>query len=159
MMALTLGGLDDIRKTRRRNPEAAQRAQSAFARRFYAEHPHACRACVGRYIVAWVLFHLLSVEVWWDCELNHRCYRWKAGTEPNRVGVPLCEKHHGRADKRRRKWEASWMGQYAPLITLARLWLLGYWILGLATYTAIGAAGYFTVPYVAAHLVISVAWR
>jgi hypothetical protein len=158
-MSLTLGGLDSIRKTRKRNPEAAQRAQSAFARRFYAAHPHACRACVLRYIVAWILFHIFSHQVGWDCELNHRVYRWKAGTEPNRVGVPLCEKHHGRADKRRRKWEASWMGQYAPLITLARLWLLGYWLVGVPSWAAGIAATYFVGTVLAAHVVVSITFR
>lgn len=156
-MSLTLGGLDDIRKSRRRNPEAAQRAQSAFARRFYAEHPHACRACVLRYIVAWVLFHIFRHQVGWPCGLNHRTYRWKAGTEPNRAGVPLCEKHHGRADKWRRKWEASWMGQYAPLITLGRLWLLCYWLVGLVTYAVLGTASWFSALFLAAHVTVSIA--
>lgn len=158
-MALTIDGLEKVRKARKRNPEAAQRAQSAFARRFYAEHPHACRACVLRYLVAWVLFHVFGTQVGWDCELNHRTYRYKAGTEPNKAGVPLCEKHHGRADKWRRKWEASWMGQYAPMITLARLWLLGYWLFGLVSYAVLGTVAWFGGTFLAAHVVITVAWR
>lgn len=158
-MSLVLRGRAKIRRARRRNPEAAQRAQSAFARRFYAAHPHACRACVLRYVVAWVLFYLLRHRVWWDAALNHRVYRYKAGTEPNKVGVPLCEKHHGRADKWRRRWEASWAGQYAPLITLARLWLLTYWVRGLVVYAALGIAGWYGASYLAQHVVVSVAWR
>lgn len=158
-MALTLDGRDKIRKARRHNPEAAQRAQSAFARRFYASHPHACRACVGRYVVAWILFYLFRHQVGWDCELNHRCYRWKAGTEPNKAGVPLCEKHHGRADKWRRRWEGPNGNQYRPLITLARIWLLGYWIVGLVTYAAVAVASYFTALFLAAHITISIAFH
>lgn len=155
-MALTLSGLDDIRKTRRRNPEAAQRAQSAFARRFYAAHPHACRACVGRYVIAWILFYVFSHQVGWACSLNHRCYRHKSGTEPNHVGVPLCEKHHGRADKWRRKWEGPDGNQYRPLITLARLWLLGYWIAGAISYTVLGFIGFHAALFLTAHVAISI---
>jgi hypothetical protein len=155
-VALTLGGLEDIRTTRKRNPEKAQRAQSAFARRFYAAHPHACRACVGRYVVAWVLFFIFRHRVWWDCELHHRTLRHKAGTEPNKVGVPLCEKHHGRADKRRRKWEATWTGQYAPMITLARLWLLGYWLVGVPCWLAGIVVTWFAGGFLVAHVVVSI---
>lgn len=156
-MSLTIGGANQLRRSRRRSPEAAQRAQSAFSRRFYSSHPHACRACILRYVLAWILFYLLRQRPWWNCELHHRTMRYKAGTEPNRVGVPLCEKHHGRADKWRRKWEASWMGQYAPLITLARLWLLGYWITGLAIYAVLGTASWFAALFLAAHVTISIA--
>jgi hypothetical protein len=155
-MSLTLGGLDEIRTTRKRNPEKAQRAQSAFARRFYTAHPHACRACVGRYVVAWILFYVFRHRVWWDCELHHRAYRHKAGTEPNHIGCPLCEKHAGRSDVLRRKWEDCKRGQYAPLITKHRIWLLGYWLVGVPCWLAGIAGTWFAWGLLAAHVTVSV---
>jgi hypothetical protein len=155
-VALQLDGLDKVRTARKRNPEAAQRAQSAWHRRYFARHPHACRACVGRYVLAWLLFYVFRHRVWWDCELNHRCYRRKAGTELDKDGVPLCKKHHPRADRWRRRWEGPDGNQYRPLITLARLWLLGYWLVGVPCWLAGLAGAYFAGLFLAAHVAITV---
>lgn len=158
-MALQLDGLEKVRTQRKRNPEAAQRAQSKWHRAYFSRHPHACRRCVGRYLVAWVLFYAFRIKVWWDCELNHRSYRWKAGTEPDKAGEPLCKKHHPRADRQRRRWEGPDGNQYRFLITRARLVTLGYWLVGLPTWAAGLLVTWLAVGFFAAHVVITVGWK
>ena len=158
-MSLTLNGRTELRTMRTRNPEAAQKAQSKFHRRFFARHPHACRACPLTYMLAWILFFVFRRRPWWKAELHHRTMRHKPGTEPDKVGCPLCQKHHGRSDALRRKWEGPDGNQYRLLVTRHRLWLLRRWLLWVPIWVLVGFTAWHIAAFLAAHVVITIHWR
>lgn len=122
----------------------SEKGSKAWARRvgrYYGSegHAHICRACLWQ-----ILLHLLTLGKWESrrVELHHRTYRYKWGQEPSKAFCPLCDDHHAESDALRRMLEAmQGGGQWGPMITAHRIYLVTQYIEQLVVGTFVAAIG------------------